>query len=87
MDTSWRRVAAATWLNRGDDRYAETPTATLGTWRNFWASRRPYLESLGAPTVLLDFVVGLLDAAGASDAATAGADVTRIQEVLRYPRT
>jgi len=80
---------AATRMDAGRDAatYAETPTATLGTWRNFWASRRPYLESLGAPTVLLDFVVGLLDAAGASDAATAGADVTRIQEVLRYPRT
>ena len=64
--------------------YARDPTATLGTWRNFWASRLDYFRSLGAPTVLADFVVGLLDRAGAADPATAGADVTRVQEVLRY---
>lgn len=61
----------------------ESPTATLATWRNFFDSRRPYLDAIGASRVLPDFCIDVLDRAGASGA-HGGADVTRVQEVLRY---
>lgn len=75
--------AAARMSNRGDSEYASNPTATLATWRNFWDSRRPYLHAIGASTILPDFAIDVLDQAGASSTHR-GADVTRIQEVLRY---
>ena len=74
-------AAAARMADRSD--YESNPTATLATWRNFWASRRPYLERIGASRVLPDFCIDVLDRAGASGA-HGGADATRIQEVLRY---
>lgn len=66
-----------------DREYVADPTATLGTWRNFFDSIRPYLRKTGASTELPDFCVGVLDRAGASGP-HGGDDVTRIQEVLRY---
>ena len=63
--------------------YESNPSATLATWRNFFASRRPYLDKIGASRVLPDFCIDVLDRAGASGA-HGGADVTRVQEVLRY---
>ena len=63
--------------------YNTNPTATLATWRNFFDSRRPYLDKIGASRVLPDFCIDVLDRAGASGA-HGGADVTRVQEVLRY---
>ena len=74
-------AAAARMADRSD--YESNPTATLATWRNFWASRRPYLERIGASRVLPDFCIDVLDRAGASGA-HGGADATRVQEVLRY---
>ena len=70
-------VAAARMADRSD--YESDPTATLATWRNFFDSRRPYLERIGASSVLPDFCISILDRAGANDM-----DVTRVQEVLRY---
>ena len=72
-------VAAARMADRSDGAYASDPTATLATWRNFFDSRRPYLERIGASSVLPDFCISILDRAGANDM-----DVTRVQEVLRY---
>ena len=76
-------AAAARMADRSDGAYESDPTATLATWRNFWASRRPYLDAIGASRVLPDFCIDVLDRAGASGA-HGGADATRIQEVLRY---
>ena len=72
-------AAAARMADRSDGAYESDPTATLATWRNFWASRRPYLDRIGASRVLPDFCIDVLDRAGANDM-----DVTRVQEVLRY---
>ena len=74
-------AAAARMADRSD--YESDPTATLATWRNFFDSRRPYLDAIGASRVLPDFCIDVLDRAGASGP-HAGADVTRVQEVLRY---
>ena len=76
-------AAAARMADRSDGAYESDPTATLATWRNFFDSRRPYLDKIGASRVLPDFCVDVLDRAGASGA-HGGADVTRVQEVLRY---
>ena len=72
-------AAAARMADRSDGAYESNPTATLATWRNFFDSRRPYLDAIGASRVLPDFCVDVLDRAGANDM-----DVTRVQEVLRY---
>ena len=76
-------AAAARMADRSDGAYESDPTATLATWRNFFDSRRPYLDAIGASRVLPDFCIDVLDRAGANGA-HAGADVTRVQEVLRY---
>ena len=72
-------AAASRMAHRSDGAYESNPTATLATWRNFFDSRRPYLERIGASSVLPDFCISILDRAGANDM-----DVTRVQEVLRY---
>ena len=72
-------AASVRMADRSDGAYESNPTATLATWRNFWDSRRPYLERIGASSVLPDFCISILDRAGANDM-----DVTRVQEVLRY---
>ena len=81
---SHRLAAAPAALSNASARMAAReytdPTATLATWRNFFDSRRPYLERIGVSRVLPDFCIDVSDRAGANDA-----DVTRIQEVLRYP--
>jgi len=75
---------AAERMRRGVP-YDENPVATLATWRNFWASRRPYLKAAGLPDhVVADLAVSLLDRAGASTPRLRGSDVTRLQEVLRF---
>ena len=76
-------AAAARMADRSDGAYESNPTATLATWRNFFDSRRPYLDAIGASRVLPDFCIDVLDRAGASGA-HGGADATRVQEVLRY---
>ena len=76
-------AAAARMADRSDGAYESDPTATLATWRNFFDSRRPYLDAIGASRVLPDFCIDVLDRAGASGAHS-NADVTRVQEVLRY---
>ena len=69
--------------SRDEAAYLAEPSATLGTWRNFWGSRLPYFEAHGLPAAFPKFVVGLLDEAGASGAHK-DADVTRLQEVVRF---
>ena len=67
--------------------YRQDPVATLGTWRNFWASRIPYLQNAGLPEPLLaNFIIDLLDQAGARHPDHKLADVTRLQELLRFGR-
>ena len=77
-------AAARMAAGRDDASYADKPVATLGTWRNFWASRLPYFVENNFPTVLVDFAVSILDAAGARDAVRSKADMTRLQEVLKF---
>jgi len=76
-------AAAARMADRSDGAYESDPTATLATWRNFFDSRRPYLDAIGASRVLPDFCIDVLDRAGASTS-RGHMDVTRVQEVLRY---
>ena len=82
---SMELAAARMARGRDDATYAADPVATLGTWRNFWASRLPYFAANCFPTTLVDFAVSILDAAGASDPAKRASDVTRLQEVLKFP--
>ena len=80
LEASARRMQA-----RDEASYRASPGATVGTWRNFWASRLPYLDAHALPSQLPRFVVGLLDeAAGGAGAPHADADMTRLQEVVRY---
>mmetsp|Transcript_13679 Transcript_13679/g.44604 ORF Transcript_13679/g.44604 Transcript_13679/m.44604 type:complete len:355 (+) Transcript_13679:29-1093(+) len=69
--------------------YFKDPVVTLGTLRDFWASRLPYIkESNDLPEPLLaNFVIDLLDKVGAQDPRLKHADVTRLQELLRFGRT
>jgi 3-hydroxyisobutyrate dehydrogenase-like beta-hydroxyacid dehydrogenase len=72
--------------SRDEESYTANPTATLGTWRSFWASRLPYFAARGLPTPLPELVVKLLDeASGGQEGPHAHKDVTRLQEVLRFP--
>ena len=90
-EASFRLATCASMLEKFEKRsrsrdeaaYLAEPSATLGTWRNFWGSRLPYFEAHGLPAAFPKFVVGLLDEAGASGAHK-DADVTRLQEVVRY---
>ena len=78
-------LAKASKKMQDDTDYYTDPVATLGTWRNFWASRLPYLEKHGLPEhKLAQFVIKLLDDAGAQDNAYKNADITRLQEILRF---
>jgi 3-hydroxyisobutyrate dehydrogenase-like beta-hydroxyacid dehydrogenase len=78
-------AAAARMESRDEAAYRANPGATVGTWRNFWASRLPYLDAHELPAQLPRFVVGLLDeAAGGAGGPHADADMTRLQEVVRY---
>lgn len=64
--------------------YVKNPVATLGTWRNFWASRLPYLGANQLPEPhLVKFAIDILDKAGANDPDFSDSDVTRLQEILR----
>ena len=77
------RACAERMEQRSDESYRHAPTATLGTWRNFWAGRLPYFDANSIPGQFARFVVGLIDQAGGGGA-HAGADLTRLQEVVRY---
>lgn len=71
--------------SRDEAAYDENVTASLATARSFWASRLPYSERCGDPTQLTDLFVQLLDeASGGMDGPHAQADVSRLQEVVRY---
>lgn len=88
LSTTPDALRAAARRMRGstsDDDYARQPVATLATWRNFWASRLPYLQRSNLPEPhLAKFAIDILDKAGASDPTLAKADITRIQQLLRF---
>jgi len=70
---------------RDEEAYRTNPTVTLKTMRDFWASRLPYNEANGIPSAFPDFVVRLLDDAGGAPAGIhAEADLSRLQELVRY---
>lgn len=74
--------------SRNESDYLANPTATLKTWRNFWASRLPYNNSHGIPSHLTNFAVQLLDdASGGMEGTHADADVTRLQEIVRHGKS
>lgn len=80
-----RAAARRMRSSNSDSDYARQPVATLATWRNFWASRLPYLQSSNLPEPrLAKFAIEILDMAGASDPNLAKADITRIQQILRF---
>ena len=56
-------------------------TASLGTWRNFWGSRLPYLEVRGMNADVPRFAVAILEKASGEHGEHADADVARLQEV------
>ena len=59
--------------------------ARLRTWRNFWGSRLPYCARRSFPTRLPQLACDLLDqAAGGFQGPHADADVTRLQEVVKF---
>lgn len=64
------------------DASPQNVTASLGTWRSFWASRLPYLEKNGFSTDLPRFAVSMLEKAIGEDGRYAPADVTRLREVM-----
>jgi len=70
--------------SRDEASYLEAPSATLGTWKNFWGSRLPYFDAHGFPSQLARFNVRLLEEAIGAGGAHAKADVTRLQEVVRH---
>jgi len=67
---------------RSEDQYRKNVTASLGTWRNFWASRLPYLEQNKINSDLPRFAIAMLDKAIGDQGQHAAADVTRLQEVM-----
>jgi len=70
---------------RDEDAYCKEPTCTLSTARSYWASRLPYNSANKIPTHLTDFMIKLIeDAGGAPDGPHPGADLSRLQEVVRY---
>lgn len=79
FESAYPRMAS-----RNPEDYKANPTATLGTWRNFWASRLPYLKANDMATRVPDMMVGLIDEAAGSNQEHIDADVTRLQEVVRY---
>ncbi len=76
-------ACAARMEDRAEESYRRAPTATLGTWRNFWSSRLPYFDAHGIPAQFARFVVDLIDRAGGGGV-HARADLTRLQETVRY---
>ena len=65
--------------------YEKEVTASLGVCKNYWQGRKPYSRAHGDPTMLTDFMVDLFEkASGGKDGPHSGADLSRIQEVLRY---
>lgn len=73
--------------SRSEADYDSNVTVSLSTARSYWASRLPYYESRQIPTDLTDLYLQLLDRASGGEAGPhAEADVSRMQEVVRYGR-
>eukprot|EP00928_Gymnodinium_smaydae_P032022 TRINITY_DN23311_c0_g1_i1.p1 TRINITY_DN23311_c0_g1~~TRINITY_DN23311_c0_g1_i1.p1 ORF type:complete len:332 (+),score=62.95 TRINITY_DN23311_c0_g1_i1:55-1050(+) len=71
--------------SRSDEDYNANVTVSLGTARNYWASRLPYCEARGIPTHLTDLFLDLLDEASGGPAGPhVEADISRLQECVRY---
>eukprot|EP00930_Biecheleria_cincta_P072399 TRINITY_DN59804_c0_g1_i1.p1 TRINITY_DN59804_c0_g1~~TRINITY_DN59804_c0_g1_i1.p1 ORF type:complete len:348 (+),score=63.53 TRINITY_DN59804_c0_g1_i1:105-1046(+) len=75
--------------SREDDAYRTNTTVTLDTARSYWASRLPYNRAHGIPSHFTDLYLSLLDEAaggppGAPERQHGSADLSRLQEVVRY---
>ena len=71
---------------RTDAAYRAAPVATLGTVHSFWASRLPYYDAHGIPSVFPKAMAALCEtAATAGGAEHWAADVSRMQEAMRPP--
>lgn len=67
--------------------YDTNQTVTLNTARNYWASRLAYNDRCNIPSHFTEFFIDLLDkAAGGTQGPHGEADITRLQEVVRYGR-
>ena len=73
---------------RTDASYHEAPIATQETLHNFWTSRLAYFAAKGIPSDWPEFMASLHKRAATGTSggeAHWGADVTRLQEVMRPP--
>lgn len=70
--------------SREENAYQNDVTVTLGTSRSYWAGRLPYNEAHGIPSHLTNLFVELLDGAIGADGNHASADLSRLQEVVRF---
>lgn len=75
--------------SRDESAYRQNITVTLGTSRSYWASRLSYNAAHDIPSHLALLFIDLLDEACGGDQGPAthtSADVSRLQEVVRYSR-
>lgn len=71
--------------SRDETSYSANPTCTLNTALSYWSGRLPYNEAHNIPSQLPRFMIELLlQAAGGSGTPHGGADLSRLQEVVRY---
>ncbi len=70
--------------SRSEESYLDRPTTKLDTLRSYWASRLPYMRERNFPDQLARFCISLLDEARGRDGRHGDADVTRLQEVVRF---
>jgi len=78
------KAASERMESRDNDAYAASPTVTLDAARSYWASRLPYNDAHGMPAPLTHFMVELIDQASGVGGIHGNADLSRLQEVLRY---
>jgi len=73
--------------SRSEQDYIKDTTCTLNAARSYWASRLPYNKVHGIPSHLTNLFVDLLDdASGGREGEHSAADLSRLQEVVRYGR-
>jgi len=70
--------------SRDPQDYLANPTATIDNWRSYWTSRLPYMRTHNLNSRVPDFAVSLLNEAAGPNQEHQHADITRLQEVVRY---